>query len=343
MDGIPPHKPNEAPLSSRTSRRWQTYFFGLFKLVVSAALLVWIIGKLDTAAIAKTLAGASPALLVAGLALETLSIGLASWRWQRILAIQGLPLPFSRALRLVYVAQFINQALPANIGGDMFRSWHLFRDTGHVLPALSAVLFDRVMGLAGLALVAGLGLPYLILTKADGELVATVSGFVVTVAAVLLSIVWLGRINPKSERLDRTIFGQALHSLLRLIRDGRRILSNRGRTVAVLALSMTVHLLTVGIVLALAQAIDVRVDALAALAVVPPVILMASLPVSYAGWGVREGAMVFALGFLGVRPEAAVAVSLMFGMVSLAASLPGIVLWFAASRRRDRKQFIPTG
>ena len=61
---------------------------------------------------------------------------------------------------------------------------------------------------------------------------------------------------------------------------------------------------------------------------VPPVILITVVPVSIAGWGVREGAMVVAFGFLNVPANAAFAVSVLFGLTLAVASLPGSLFWW---------------
>ena len=47
--------------------------------------------------------------------------------------------------------------------------------------------------------------------------------------------------------------------------------------------------------------------------IVPPVTLIQLVPVSLAGWGVREAALVVALGSFGVPAEAALAVSVLVG------------------------------
>jgi hypothetical protein len=58
------------------------------------------------------------------------------------------------------------------------------------------------------------------------------------------------------------------------------------------------------------------------------VILVTVVPISIAGWGVREGAMVVAFGFINVPASAAFAVSVLFGLTLAAASLPGSILWW---------------
>jgi hypothetical protein len=56
------------------------------------------------------------------------------------------------------------------------------------------------------------------------------------------------------------------------------------------------------------------------------------LPISFAGWGLREGAMVVAFRLAGVPAEAALGASILFGLCLLASSLPGAVIWLGQRR-----------
>ena len=64
-----------------------------------------------------------------------------------------------------------------------------------------------------------------------------------------------------------------------------------------------------------------------------PGLLVALVPVSLGGWGVREGAFVVLLGFYGVAPEQSLIVSVLFGIALFLASLPGLVLWLGHPAR----------
>jgi hypothetical protein len=59
---------------------------------------------------------------------------------------------------------------------------------------------------------------------------------------------------------------------------------------------------------------------------------MSMLPVSVAGWGVRELAMVSAFGYVGVPDADALLMSLCFGLLILTISLPGGLLWLVTAR-----------
>jgi len=97
--------------------------------------------------------------------------------------------------------------------------------------------------------------------------------------------------------------------------------------IPILALAIFGIIVFAFIVFWLATALHLGVRFTDCLLLVPPVLLVSMIPVSIAGWGVREGAMVVALGFIGVPPGAAFAISVLFGLIIAAASLPGVLLW----------------
>ena len=66
---------------------------------------------------------------------------------------------------------------------------------------------------------------------------------------------------------------------------------------------------------------------------VPAVMEVAMLPISIAGWGVREGAAVVAFGTLGLPSHLALGASFAFGLVVAAISLVGGALWLGDRRK----------
>jgi hypothetical protein len=76
---------------------------------------------------------------------------------------------------------------------------------------------------------------------------------------------------------------------------------------------------------------------LACLALVPVVLLLSTLPISVAGWGVRETVMVSALGFAGAESSEAFALSILFGLALLALSLVGAIMWLVQGRSQARR------
>lgn len=62
--------------------------------------------------------------------------------------------------------------------------------------------------------------------------------------------------------------------------------------------------------------------------------LLSMVPISLGGWGVREAAMVWLFGAVGIHSQEAVSISILFGLATTAAGLPGGLLWLL-DRRSD--------
>jgi glycosyltransferase 2 family protein len=63
------------------------------------------------------------------------------------------------------------------------------------------------------------------------------------------------------------------------------------------------------------------------------VILSLILPISIGGWGIRELATVVLFGGIGVPSNAAVAVSLIIGIIGIVVSLPGSLVWLKRTQQ----------
>ena len=61
----------------------------------------------------------------------------------------------------------------------------------------------------------------------------------------------------------------------------------------------------------------------------PPVLLIATLPVSVAGWGVRESSFMFAFARAGLAQTDGLVISILFGAASFVVGMAGGIVWIA--------------
>jgi uncharacterized membrane protein YbhN (UPF0104 family) len=133
------------------------------------------------------------------------------------------------------------------------------------------------------------------------------------------------------------IFGVTLHrlpawklplwsSLQTLSQRFAQVYHNPNSIVLQLGLSVLTHLFTMLILLLLGSHLGLSFELLVYMVAIPPVILLTLLPLSFAGWGIREGAMVSIFALLGAPTESILALSILYGITLILASLPG--LWF---------------
>ena len=98
-------------------------------------------------------------------------------------------------------------------------------------------------------------------------------------------------------------------------------------------LSFANHLTTAMVAWSAFMAVHATVDFMQVFILVLPVILVAAIPVSIAGWGLREGAMVLAFSLAGSAASDALIVSILLGAANFAIGLFGGIAWIASGYR----------
>jgi glycosyltransferase 2 family protein len=85
----------------------------------------------------------------------------------------------------------------------------------------------------------------------------------------------------------------------------------------------------------IARSLDIGVETVPMIAVISIMTLVVALPISVAGWAVREISLVALLGLLGVDREAALALSVELGLIGTLLTLPGGVVWLTLRDHRN--------
>lgn len=300
-------------------RRWWPLFL---KLAVSAFLVTFLAIAYDMGAAIHRLGAIDPPWFVASLLLLGLGIFLATLRWRAILGGIGIALSFRDTLRIVFIGLFFNQALPSSIGGDAMRAWQINRMVASVGLALRSVVLDRLAGLAGLIFLVLAGLPLLFGITEDGGAKLAMTGLVLGAGAGFALLLTFDRLPLVFRR------GRFLEALARIAIEARKLLLASRRAPRIFGLSCSIHILSAFSVFCLAQGMGIVLGIVECLVLVPPVILLMVVPISLAGWGVREGAMIAALSFVNVPAEEALVLSIAFGLGVLLSNLPGGAVWF---------------
>ncbi len=96
--------------------------------------------------------------------------------------------------------------------------------------------------------------------------------------------------------------------------------------------SLLVPVLAMLTFFAAGQALGLRYDVMTYFAIVPPALVLTVIPVSIAGWGVREGALVGLFSLIGADKAVVLTMSLAYGILLILVSLPGLVVFLRGRR-----------
>jgi len=263
------------------------------------------------------------------------SFAAGAARFRDLLRGAGIAASYGALLRGYLVAGFFNLVLPGAILGDAFRVWDVRQGTGRGSEALGIVALERLVSLVALALLAAAAVPFLPLAEGLGWVRGALAG---SAAACLAASVLA--LHPAGIALARGALGRAPWLPLRAAAVGGRALdalealAARPRALAsAFAWSAVAQGLTVIAVFCLGMPLGSPVAFPWYAAIVPSVALLATLPVSIGGAGVREVLYVACFGAVGMRPEAALALSLAVLAASLVWGGAGLAVWLAGRRK----------
>jgi uncharacterized membrane protein YbhN (UPF0104 family) len=300
------------------------------KLAITLGLLAYLLSKVQIAPVVRQIRTMAPAAAVAAEALLLLQLALLAWRWQLVNRIVDAPMRAGQVLRLAAIGHFFNQILPSGFAGDAARAWLAAREGVQLGPLVRAIVCDRVVGLLALAVM--VSLTFFILPDAVARDVPARNAFG---AVALLGVAAAAALSLLGAPLAELLMRHRLTtSLGKLAADLHRVLFRAGgRSALVVVLAAAVQVLNVAAIQVCANGMGIALDPGAALVIVPAIMLVSMAPVTFAGWGLREGAMIVGLGLADVSASDALAVSVAFGLLLVVLGVPGGALWLAGRRR----------
>lgn len=293
------------------------------------ALLLWVAFRtVDIAAVVSLLSSLNPWWALVALLLTGLIILFDATLLSSVIRLFSRRMPFGTAMLYSVVGWFFSNVAPSTVGGDIFRGVQLSRVGMPVGTAVRIILAVRVLSFITLVGVIAAGLPIalgLLKEPRDELLMITLLASGIGVIAALFV---LAHIRLRVPRLERWAFFQ---KLLTVAGDFRLLLTPSHGIASAWAAALAQHLLRVGVLAALATGLGLDIPLATLFAFATAALLMAMVPISFGGWGIREIAFVYLLGAAGVSAEAALSLSIAFGLLRVLMGVIGGLAWVVAN------------
>lgn len=301
-------------------------FMTVLKVLFSGGLIWWVFASINFASAWAELRGLPLLAVIGAFGAVSGQLMVAASRLQLLIRLAGQSTRFIETLDAILIGGFFSQTMISFVGGDAMRIWRLKMGGIPVGVAARSVLYDRIFGFLGLMALIVAGLPTLFGVIPDTRVQYSILLLILVAILGCLALIAIQRIRRFLPAIRSVEF------LVELSRTGSEILSSGRRFWQILALAILVQILNVMIVYSVGLGLGVQMSLLHFLVLVPPVLFLSMMPISFAGWGVREGAMVAALSAVGVPAHQSLAMSIAYGLVNVVASLPGGVLWLVSRR-----------
>lgn len=300
---------------------------GLLKWSITIALLGFVLSKIDVLEFFSILSAFDPLFFLLAFCIQfSLSI-LQAIRWRIIVNSAQIKIERVGAWLNVLIGLFFNQAFPSSIGGDAMRIY--FAKSIGVGSAFRTIIIDRIFALLTLSVISLCICCVFFLTSSDLPYIELM------LLAELLLI--LGCFAP--------IFGELVGQKLKKFKrvnlatintfccQFREIFYNQTKILQIAFMSITIHFFVSvsGVLLFLGMGSDISPLLLGAIFAL--VNLFSVIPISFGGWGVREGVAIALFSSLDIETEVVFAVSVLFGVLMIAVGLSGGAIWFLASKK----------
>lgn len=262
---------------------------------ITVLLLWWIFhDPAKRAQMAEAMRTANYIWLIPGLLCFAIAFIFQTQRWRMLMAVQGIHMGWWRALAVFMIGGFFNLFLIGATGGDIVKIFYAMQETtSKKSAALLSVLVDRMMGLMAMVAVA------IVLCSLRWDLITShpavlkLLGILVIVMGGATGMVVCGFIVDRFNLAHKLPHWIPMHAKIIELSTAFSIYARSpGVLAATFGLSVPAHILNFGAfyfaacAFGLFQSWSGLVDVLS---VLPIIMTIAALPVSFAGVGVREG------------------------------------------------------
>ncbi len=290
--------------------------------------------------LAVALGRVEPSYLILSLVVMGTILLMGVVRWQMVLKVHGLKLPWIRAIEIGLVAHFFNSVLLGSAGGDVIRAIYAARETHHKkTEAVITVFMDRILGLWTLLLFGCVMMvPNLPLLKIHSKLQLccwVVVGITVACTGVVFLALRDGSIGVMSGLKQWVLRLPKAAALQRALVACRQFGKSPWFLVRTLAISTLLNLLCVLHVQVLAEGLHMNLSLTLNALLVPVITALIAFPVTPSGIGMREYLFVYLLcdKTVGIDATAALSLSLLAYGGSLFWSMIGGVVYLTFKRK----------
>jgi uncharacterized protein (TIRG00374 family) len=300
-------------------------FVLLVKLAVSGLLLAVLFWRVDRAAFLRSLQALPVPLFLGCVAFYASGYLISTIRWQCLLRAEGIRLPLWRLSLVYFEGAFFNLFLPTLIGGDIVRGYFIYRMTQGDDASVASILVDRLSGFAALMIIA-LGSLAVAYGRINDLQIASLILGVAALFACLMFILLNDRVKIGVLGILHAVgLGRFRTKLQGLVEALHRYRRHYGALGQAFLLSALLQALIIVVYYFIGVGLNLGVPLIYFFLFVPLITVVAMLPVSVAGLGVREASVTYFFAKVGVDTAAALGMSLVwFSLTLIVSGLGGL-------------------
>ena len=287
------------------------------KLLVTLFLISVLLYSVDINEVLGLLGTFSRSEVLIAFLILFLQLLVTAHRWKIIMDLVGIKNSLKKCVEMYWTGLFFNQLLPSSFGGDFARIILSSKNRTKLKSSAASIIFERFLGLAVLLILALMSVTYYRGWQKQ-ELIVFV--------LLLLFSIFMGLLLHFTMKMDfKNKFYLKIKSLLvEIYYVSSAVRSNKLAAATLLAETLVSHISIFILLWLILFGVGSILDPFLVAGIAAVAMLASALPISIAGWGVRETILVVMLAEQGVSYEKAVASGIALGLITLIFSLPGI-------------------
>jgi uncharacterized protein (TIRG00374 family) len=238
-------------------------------------------------------------------------------RWHLLCGFLGVGSSFREDLTAVWAAHFLNNVLPTSSLGDVLRSYSLRGRAASRTQWVGSLLIEKYLAISTALALAG----FVVLIGQTPEVPNKIKLMVIAFLLCAVSAPAIMKVicHVCAVVLPRNMLrflGTLASTITKSIRNGKGVMS------LLTSILINAVICTIFYCVSLGMGLDIGIWDCFFL--VPVFTILAGLPISYGGWGVREMTSIQLLQYYGIQDEIALSTTIFFGLIIFTSSLPGV-------------------
>ena len=288
------------------------------RFLIAFAILYFVFSRIPLPEVISTLTSTKLKYLIFASIVTMTSQLIAAYRLKLFTSVQGISLTPLHVFEINLATTFYRLFLPGgNLAGGVIRFFKLASHNKKGMEALASLAYDRIVATIALCIV-GISFWY-IHFPSDSAYLALSMTFLLSGLVLFNIILFYERTTTFAtnitEVLHLAFFSSVVERFSEIVKRFKSF--SPGSIIFIFALSIISQLLGVLVYYLLARSMDIEISFLAMGWIRSVVVLITMIPISIAGLGLREGALIILLRSYGIRDGDALALSLLIFSITL--------------------------
>ncbi len=335
--GLPEEMQTRGANKEHIKKKWGRF---ALRAAITVVLFVFLLRSVSWPLLVKTLFHVDQSFLLMGLAVGVVTVIFSVYGWCSLLLAEGISIDFARLIDLYLVGISFNHFLPTSMGGDAVKAYYSGKYAGNFPGATSSVMMTRIVSFGGMLL---LTLPTLVIMRAHfrPEVAEWLALLCLLLLAAIAGTILAAALLPRvAARFLQGPLGKS-RILLTVLEIGAALNATARKPRALIASTLFGMLFWISSFLnyyGYATALGLHLPLYFYMIAIPFVSIVAALPISINGFGVRESTFVFLFSTVHVAGATSLLLALLVDAQMLLFGILGGCIYFAMDSKKLSKQ-----